>query len=142
VESADQAIAVAKDFGVRGRLLVPPQDLGPKGDLNDWLVGPAGRDPKRFQELLAGVMAQGPSPWALSIERLEDVPLWNRHEQLEGLLAELAPMPPVFRETHLELLHRKTGISVNSLLAAARDLEFDATSSDNHGRLAITNDRA
>jgi hypothetical protein len=71
-------------------------------------------------------MVQSPSPWALSIERLEDVPLWDRHEQLESLLAELAPMPPVFRETHLELLHRKTGISLGTLLEAARDVEADA----------------
>jgi len=125
-DATDRSIAIAKDFGVRGRVLVPPQDLGPKGDLNDWLVGPASRDSKRFQELLAGAMAEGPSPWALTIERLEDVPLWDRHEQLEGLLAELAPMPPVFRETHFELLHRKTGISLGTLLEAARDLEADA----------------
>jgi DNA primase len=125
-DATDRAIAIAKDFGVRGRVLVPPQDLGPKGDLNDWLVGPAGRDPKRFKETLAGAIAQSPSPWALSIERLRDVPLWDRHEQLEDLLAELAPMPPVFRETHLELLHRKTGISLGTLLEAARDLEADA----------------
>ena len=129
-DATERAIVVAKDFGVRGRVLVPPQELGPKGDLNDWLVGPASRDPKRFQELLTGAMAQSPSPWALSIERLEDVPVWNRHEQLEGLLAELAPMPPVFRETHLELLHRKTGISLGCLLEAARDLEMDVAASE------------
>jgi hypothetical protein len=30
-------------FGARGRILAPPKDLGPKGDLNDWLrVGSQG----------------------------------------------------------------------------------------------------
>jgi DNA primase catalytic core len=124
-DATERAIAIAKDFGVRGRVLVPPEELGPKGDLNDWLVGPATREPKRFQELIASAMAQSPSPWALIVERLEDVPLWDRHEQLEGLLAELGPMPAVFRETHLELLHRKTGISLGTLLEAARDFEAD-----------------
>ncbi|HLW46140.1 MAG TPA: CHC2 zinc finger domain-containing protein [bacterium] len=125
-DATDRAIAIAKDFGVRGRVLVPPQDLGQKGDLNDWLVGPAAEDPKQFKEILIRAMAQGPTPWALNVERLEDVPPWDQHEQLEGFLAELAPMPPVFRETHLELLHRKTGISFGTLLEAARDLEADA----------------
>lgn len=129
-DATERAIAVAKNFGVRGRVLVPPQDLGPKGDLNDWLVGPAGGDPNRFQELLAGAMAQSPSPWALSIENLKDVPPWDRHEQLEGFLAELALMPPVFREAHLELLHRKTGISLCALLEAARDFEIGAAARD------------
>jgi hypothetical protein len=49
-DATERAIATAKDFGVRGRVLVPPPELGPKGDLNDWLVGPAAREPKRFQE--------------------------------------------------------------------------------------------
>jgi hypothetical protein len=35
-------------------------------------------------------------------------------------------MPPVFREIHLELLHRKTGLSLGTLLEAARDLDADA----------------
>jgi hypothetical protein len=125
-DATERAITITKEFGVRGRVLIPPRELGPKGDLNDWLVGPATRDSKTFQELLGNAMAQSPTPWALGIGRLEDVPLWDRHEQLEGLLAELAPMPPVFRETHLELLHRKTGISIGTLLEAARDLEADA----------------
>jgi hypothetical protein len=65
-------------------------------------------------------LAQTLSPWTLGIEHLEDGPLWDRLEELEELLAELAPMPPVFREIHLERLHRKTGISFGTLLEAAR----------------------
>jgi hypothetical protein len=108
-DATDKAITIARDFGVRGRVLVPPQDLGPKGELNDWLVGPDGRDPKRLKETLAGAMAQSPSPWVPSIECLKDVLLWDRHEQLEGLLAELAPMPPVSRETILSCCTERPG---------------------------------
>jgi hypothetical protein len=34
-DATDRAIALARTFGTRGRVLVPPEDLGPKGDLND-----------------------------------------------------------------------------------------------------------
>jgi hypothetical protein len=36
-DATDRAIALARTFGTRGRVLIPPEDLGPKGDLNDWL---------------------------------------------------------------------------------------------------------
>jgi hypothetical protein len=40
----DRAIALVRTFRTRGRVLVPPEDLGPKGDLNDWMrVGAKGR---------------------------------------------------------------------------------------------------
>jgi DNA primase catalytic core len=129
-DATERAIAIAKDFGVRGRVLVPPEELGQKGDLNDWLRGPAKSDPARLKTLLEAAMAASPTPWALEIERLPDVPVWDRHEQLGGLLAELAPMPPVFRDAHLLLLARKTGISHETLLEAARDLERDADTVD------------
>jgi len=36
-DATDRAIALARAFGTRGRVLIPTEDLGPKGDLNDWL---------------------------------------------------------------------------------------------------------
>jgi hypothetical protein len=35
--ATDRAIALARTFGIRGRVLIPPEELGAKGDLNDWL---------------------------------------------------------------------------------------------------------
>jgi hypothetical protein len=32
-DATDRAIALARTFGTRGRVLIPPEDLGPKGDL-------------------------------------------------------------------------------------------------------------
>jgi DNA primase catalytic core len=124
-DATDRAITIAKDFGIRGRVLVPPPELGPKGDLNDWLVHLAGGDPSRFAALLTQALATSPTPWALAIDLLPDVPAWDRHEQLGTLLAELAPMPPVFRDAHLGLLAQKTGLPFTTLLEAARDLAHD-----------------
>jgi hypothetical protein len=61
-DATDRAIAIAKEFGIRGRVLVPPDELGPKGDLNEWLVGPAAREPKRLHQFLGSAMSQSPSP--------------------------------------------------------------------------------
>jgi hypothetical protein len=36
-DATDRALALARVFGTCGRVLIPPEDLGPKGDLNDWL---------------------------------------------------------------------------------------------------------
>jgi hypothetical protein len=42
--ATDRAIALARTFGARVRALIPPEDLGPTGDLNDWLqVGASGQ---------------------------------------------------------------------------------------------------
>ena len=129
-DATDRAVVIAKDFGIRGRVLVPPSELGPKGDLNDWFVGPAKSHPARFKELLAHAMLQSPTPWALEIQRLEAVPVWERHEQLGDLLSELAPMPPVFRDAHLTLLAAQTGLPFATLLEAARDLQADGAVGD------------
>jgi hypothetical protein len=34
-DATDRAVALARTFGTRGRVLIPPEDLGPKGDLNE-----------------------------------------------------------------------------------------------------------
>jgi hypothetical protein len=47
-DATDRAIVLARTFGTRGRVLIPPQDLGPKGDLNDWLCVGAKGDPALF----------------------------------------------------------------------------------------------
>jgi hypothetical protein len=46
-DAIDRAIALARTFGARGRVLIPPEDLGPKGDLSDWLRVGAKGDPGR-----------------------------------------------------------------------------------------------
>jgi DNA primase len=50
-DATDRAIALARTFGTRGRVLVPPEELGPKGDLNDWLRVGAKGDPAAFRSI-------------------------------------------------------------------------------------------
>ena len=55
--ATDRAIALARTFGTRGRVLIPPEDLGPKGDLNDWLRVGAKGDPAAFRSVLERSLA-------------------------------------------------------------------------------------
>ena len=48
----DRAIVLARMFGTHGRVLIPTEDLGPKGDLNDWLRIGAKGDPAAFRSIL------------------------------------------------------------------------------------------
>ena len=69
-DATDRAIALGRTFGTRGRVLIPPEDLGPKGDLNDWLRVGAKGDPAAFRSLLERALATSVTPWALEIQRL------------------------------------------------------------------------
>jgi len=61
-DATDRAIALARTFGTRGRVLVPPEDLGPKGNLNDWMrVGGRAILP-RFGPLWSGRLRRAPRP--------------------------------------------------------------------------------
>jgi hypothetical protein len=69
-DATDRAVALARTFvDTRGRVLVPPEELGPKGDLNDWLRVGAKGDPAAFRSLLERALAASPTPWALLIQR-------------------------------------------------------------------------
>lgn len=116
-------IHIARQFGTAGRVLLFPQELGEHGDLNDWLVGPAKSDPAQFKALLLRAMDDSPTPWELWIDRLPDVPWRERHDQLLPLLRDLATLPRTLRDSLVEALHRKTGISGVSLAAAIAELE-------------------
>jgi len=35
-DAIDKNTALAREFGVRDRVIMPPENLGPKGDLNEW----------------------------------------------------------------------------------------------------------
>jgi len=69
-DATDRAIALARNFGTRERVLIPPEDLGPKGDLNDWSRVEAKCDPASFRSILEQALASSTTPWALLIQRL------------------------------------------------------------------------
>gem|GEM_PF-1579806 len=122
-DAQDAAIAIASAFGTRGRVLVPPEALGEHGDLNDWLVTLAGRDPARFAAMLRDAMAAAPTPWELWISRLPEVRPSERHDQIQPLLRDLAGLPRLFQHAHLELLHRRTGLPAAALAGALDEIE-------------------
>jgi hypothetical protein len=63
-DATDRAIALVRTFGTRGRVLIPSEDLGPKGDLNDWLRVGAKGDPASFHSILERALPTSPTPWA------------------------------------------------------------------------------
>ena len=70
--------AIMLSFSTRGRVLIPPEDLGPKGDLNDWLREAAKGNPITFRSVLERALATSPTPWALQIKQLpSDLTPWD-----------------------------------------------------------------
>jgi hypothetical protein len=105
--TTDRAIALARMFGTRGRVLIPPEELGPKGDLNDCLRVGAKGDLAAFRSLLERALATSPTPWALQIQRLpSDLLPWDLedHAGVRDLLCELGYQGSLSRDAHLRLL--------------------------------------
>jgi hypothetical protein len=124
-DATDRAIALARTFGTRGRVLIPPEDLGPKGDLNDWLRVGAKGDGAAFRSILERALQTSPTPWALQIQRLPpDLALWDLedHPGLRDLLCELDHQGPLSRDAHLRLLAERCGVALTTLQEAAREL--------------------
>ena len=124
-DATDRAIALARTFGTRGRVLIPPEDLGPKGDLNDWLRVGAKGDPAEFRSILERALAASPTPWALQIQRLPpDLAPWDLddHPVVRDLLCELGHQGPLSRDAHLRLLAERCGVALTTLQEAAREL--------------------
>ena len=111
-DATDRAIALARTFGTRGRVLVPPEDLGPKGDLNDWLRVGAKGDPAEFRSVLERGLVTSHTPCALQIRRLpQDLAPWDMddHPGMRDLLCELCHQGSLFRDAHLRLLAERCG---------------------------------
>ena len=103
--------------GARGRVLVPPEELGPKGD------------PAAFRSLLEQALAASPTPWALQIARLPtDLASWDLEDHIgvRDLLCELGHQTPLSRDSHLRLLAERCGVALTTLQEAARDLAQSA----------------
>jgi hypothetical protein len=124
-DASDRAIALARTFGIRGRVLIPPDELGPKGDLNDWLRVGAKGDPAVFRNILERALATSATPWALQIQRLPtDLAPWDLEEYagVRDLLCELAHQRPISRDAHLRLLAERCGAALATLQETAREL--------------------
>ena len=128
-DATDRAIALARTFGTRGRVLIPPEDLGPKGDLNDWLRVRAKSDPAVFRSILERALATSPTPRDLQIQRLPpDLVPWDLedHAGVRDLLCEIGHLGPISRDVHLRLLAERCGVALTTLQEAARELAQNA----------------
>jgi hypothetical protein len=124
-DATDRAIALARTFGARGRVLIPPEELGPKGDLNDWLRVEAKGDSATFRSILEQALATSPTPWALQIQRLpSDLAPYDLEDHLgvRDLLCEIGHQGAISRDAHLRLLAERCGVAVTTLQEAAREL--------------------
>ena len=109
-------------FGLRGRVLVLPEALGRKGDLNDLLVQ---RGAQQFRADLTQLLQTADTGYAMAINSLPaDLQPYDLFETAAPLLGALGALDPVSRDTHLQLLHVKYGIAMDSLRDAAREALF------------------
>ncbi len=116
-DATDRVIALARTFGARGRVLIPPEELGPKGDLNDWLRVGAKGDPAAFRSLLERALATSLTPWALHIERLPpDLAPWDLedHPGVRDRLCEIGHQGPLSRDAHLRLLAERCVVALTT----------------------------
>jgi hypothetical protein len=128
-DATDRAIALARTFGTRGRVLIPPEDLGAKGDLNDWLQIGAKGDPAAFRSILERALATSPTPWVLQIRRLPPdlAPCdLENYAGVRELLCELGHQGSLSRDAHLRLLAERYGVALATLQEAARELAQSA----------------
>jgi len=139
-EAIEKSIELARHFGMRGRVLVPPKqppdpggDALGRGDLNEWLCGTCGGNPERFKGALQEALRAAPTPWALQIDRLPSVPadrLWDLDHLVRPILTDLAGFSSVFRDGHLVLLAQKYGLPLESFRALCQELQSSAALSD------------
>ena len=103
-------------------MLIAPEELGRKGDLNDRLRMGAKGDPAAFRSILEQALAASPTPWALQIQRLPtDLAPWDLedHDGVRDLLCEICHQEPISRDAHLRLLAERCGVALATLQEAA-----------------------
>jgi hypothetical protein len=127
--ATDRAIALAPTFGIRGRVLIPTEELGPKGDVNDWLRVGAKGYPAVFRNILERALVASPTPWALQIQRLPvDLAPWDLedHPGMRDPLCEVGHLGPLGRDAHLGVMAERYGVALGTLQEAARELAQSA----------------
>ena len=124
-DATERGIALARTFGTRGRVLISPEDLGPKGDLNDWLRVGAKGDPTVFRSILERALQTSATPWALQIQRLPpDLAPWDLEDYpgVRDLLCEIGRQGPLSRDAHLRLVPERCGWRSSHFKKAVREL--------------------
>jgi DNA primase len=119
-DATAKAVQVASLFGARGRVVLLPADLGPKGDLNALRIqlGSAGR----FRQVLDQLLKQAPLPIEVAIATVEVQPLTTLRARITPLLWQIANWPdPIVRDHLTRLLAERCGLTLEVVQRATRD---------------------
>ncbi len=118
-DAVTRAAEVACAFGVRGRVVLLPKDLGLYGDLNNLLV--ISGSPDAFRSRVQALLLSAPTGYALRIDALCGKDPLELYGEAAGLLAELHGLDPISRALHLQRLSKITDLPVEVLETAAAE---------------------
>ncbi len=104
-DATRKAAEVAMLFGVRGRVVVLPEDLGPHGDLND--LHRATGSPERLSAVLRRLMAHAPTGYEVLIDSLEHTDPHVLYSRIAPLLADIYRCNPISRQLLLRKLMKR-----------------------------------
>ncbi len=112
-------VEIAMEFGLRARVVTLPESLGRNGDLNDFLVQ---RGAASFHSDLTQLLLTADTGYGAAIKDLPtDLQPYDLFESTTPLLAALGALDPISRDVHLQRLHGKYGIAMDTLRDAARE---------------------
>jgi DNA primase catalytic core len=119
LDARSHGVEVAMQFGLRGRVIMLPESLGRNGDLNDLLVQ---RGAVSFRRDLTQLLQSADTGYGAAIQDLPmDLQLYDLFENATALLAALGAVDPISRDVHLQKLHVKYGIAMDTLRDAASE---------------------
>ena len=111
-DATDRAIALARTFGTRGRVLIPRGGTWAQGRSQRLAAGEGEGQSRAFRSVLDRALATSPTLWALQIQRLRsDLVPWDLedHAGVRELLCEIGHLGPISRDVHLRLLAERCG---------------------------------
>jgi len=119
LDARRHGVEIAMQFGLRGRVVMLPESLGRNGDLNDLLTQ---RGAASFRSDLMQLLQTADTGYGAAIKDLPaDLQPYDLFESATPLLAALGAVDPVSRDVHLQKLHIKYGIAMDTLRDAASE---------------------
>ena len=129
-DAIDKAIAFARTFGTRGRVLIPPENLGPRKVISTTGCGWGRRViPARSSRFWSGRLRRGRHLGRSRFSGCQrDLARWDLddHPVVRDLLCELGHRGPLSRDAHLRLLAERWGVALATLQESAGELAQSA----------------
>ena len=118
-----RAARLAVLFGVRGRVVILPESLGPKGDLNDLLRSSG---PQKAAEVLRELTRKAPTGFEVLIDSIDCRDAHLLYDRARALLAAIYRENPISRRILLARLADRCGLDYSTVLEAAREASESA----------------